>query len=167
MLANLPPGRGAVLAIALALYVVPLAADAQTLPNLTLPSSSLVGPPLMFAPVPAGGSLQGASGDAVNPASSRMMTLLQVSFVGLQAMDVVSTMRAFNAGHTEGNPLMRGLTSNSLAMASVKAGAAASTLLLARHVTRKNRAAGVALMVAVNSALSIVVARNLRVPTQP
>jgi hypothetical protein len=144
-----------------------LPAGAQTLPELIPSSASIIDAVPLFAPVAVDGSRSTALSDGADSGSTDALTLLQVSFLGLQAMDVVSTVRALNTGHTEGNPLMRGLSSSPLAITGVKAGAAASTLLLARHVARKNRTAGVVLLAAVNTALSIVVVRNLRAAARP
>jgi hypothetical protein len=96
--------------------------------------------------------------------SSRTLTSLQISFAALQALDVYSTVRGVNHGMSEANPLMRGLARHPAAMATVKAGAAASTILLVRHVAKKNRIAGIAVMAAMNTALSVVVVRNLGAP---
>jgi hypothetical protein len=90
-----------------------------------------------------------------------------VSFVGLEALDVFSTMRGIRHGHAEANPLMRGVAGSPMAMTAVKAGAAASTILLVRQVARKNRVAAIAMMAAMNTALSVVVVRNLRVAGRP
>ena len=167
MLANLPSARGAVFTFAMAICLSALPAGAQTLPDLIPSSASIIETVPLFAPTAVDGSWSTVPFDASDSRSPYALTLLQISFLGLQAMDVVSTVRAVNAGHTEGNPLMRGLSSSPLAITGVKAGAAASTLLLARHVSRKNRTAGVVLLAAVNTALSIVVVRNLRAGDRP
>jgi hypothetical protein len=152
---------------AMAMCLSALPAGAQTLPDLIPSSASLLDTVPLFAPIAVEGSRSTVLLDGADSEPTDALTLLQISFLGLQAMDVVSTVRAVNGGHTEGNPLMRGLSSSPLAMTGVKAGAAASTLLLARHVARKNRTAGVVLLAAVNTALSIVVVRNLRAAGRP
>jgi hypothetical protein len=96
-----------------------------------------------------------------------MLPALQVSFGALQIMDVVSTRRALNAGLTEGNTVMRGVVDRPLAVAAVKVGATAATVFLVNRVARKNRAAAILTMVAINSAYTFVVVRNIRaVPHQ-
>jgi hypothetical protein len=162
----IPPGRlSLILSIVIWLMAVAVPASAQTFSDLTLPSTAVVDAPVLFAPVVAPNRIGGA--DDAARGSSRALTSLQVSFVALEALDVVSTIRGMRHGHTEANPLMRGVAGNSLAMATVKAGAAASTILLVRQVGRKNRLAAIAMMAAMNTALSVVVARNLRVPGRP
>jgi hypothetical protein len=162
----IPPGRlSLILSIPMWLIAAAVPAHAQTFSDLTLPSTVVAEAPLLFAPVVAANRI-GAADNALT-GSSRALTSLQVSFVALEALDVFSTMRGMRHGHTEANPLMRGMAGNSMAMATVKAGAAASTILLVRQVARKNRVAAIALMAATNTALSVVVARNLRAPGRP
>jgi hypothetical protein len=98
----------------------------------------------------------------ISPRPSLILPALQVSFGALQVMDVVSTARALNAGLSEGNAAMRGVVERPLAMAAVKVGATAATVFLVNRVARKNRAAAIFTMVAINSAYSFVVVRNIR-----
>ena len=162
----IPPGRvSLILSSVMWLIAVADPASAQTFADLALPSTVVADAPVLFAPVVAPVRIDGA--DDVSSASSRALTSLYVSFVALEALDVFSTMRGMRHGHREANPLMRGVAGNSMAMASVKAGAAASTILLVRQVARKNRVAAIAMMVGMNTALSVVVARNLRAPGRP
>lgn len=88
---------------------------------------------------------------------------LEASFVGLQALDVTSTMRAMERGHTETNPLMRDVAGRPAAMVGVKAGTSVATMWLVRRLARRNRAAAVATMVAIDAAYALVVARNFHV----
>jgi len=164
----IPPGRvSPVASILMWLIAAVVPASAQTFADLALPSTVVAGAPAVLAPVVAAAPLGLESADQVPPASARALTSLQVSFVALEALDVFSTMRAMRHGHSEANPLMRGVAGNSIAMATVKAGAAASTILLVRQVARKNRVAAIAMMIGMNTALSVVVARNLRAPGTP
>lgn len=96
------------------------------------------------------------------PTRSLVLPALQVSFAALQVMDVVSTTRALNAGLVEGNAAMRGIVDKPIALAAIKGGAAVATILITNRVARKNRAAAIATMIAVNTAYSVVVARNLQ-----
>jgi hypothetical protein len=162
----IPPGRlSLIVSMSMWLMAAAVPANAQTFSDLTLPSTVIADAPVLFAPVVASNRIGGAD-DAV-PGSSRALTSLQVSFVALEALDVFSTMRGMRHGYTEANPLMRGVAGSPVAMATVKAGAAASTILLVRQVARKNRVAAIAMMAAMNTALSLVVARNLRAPGRP
>ena len=98
------------------------------------------------------------------PAPRRSLTLptLQVSYAALQVMDVLSTARALNAGLQEGNVAMKGIVGQPMALAAIKGGAAVATILITNRVARKNRAVAIATMLAVNTAYSVVVARNIR-----
>jgi hypothetical protein len=95
--------------------------------------------------------------------SSRLMTSLYASTVMMQALDVHSTLSAFRSGATEANPLMEGVTRNQAMFVAVKAGVAASTILAARQLSKRNKAAAVATLVAINSAYALVVSHNYRV----
>ena len=88
---------------------------------------------------------------------------LEASFVGLQALDVVSTMRAIERGHTETNLLMRDVAGRPAAMVAVKAGSTAATVWLVRRLAKRNRVAALATMVAIDAAYVAVVARNFHV----
>jgi hypothetical protein len=94
---------------------------------------------------------------------STLMTSLYASTVVMQALDVHSTMSAFGAGATEANPLMEGVTKNRAMFMAVKAGVAASTILAARQLSKRNKVAAVATLVAINSAYAMVVSHNYRV----
>jgi hypothetical protein len=125
-------------------------AIAQSESGLSIPADAT-------AAVPAG----------ISPRPSLTLPALQVTFGALQIMDVVSTRRALNAGLSEGNTVMRGVVDRPLAVAAVKVGATAATVFLVNRVARKNRAAAILTMVAINSAYSFVVVRNIRaVPQQ-
>ena len=164
----IPPGRvSRIVSILMWLIAAAVPAGAQTFTDLALPSAVVADAPVLFAPVVAAAPLRLDSADNASPASARALISLQASFVALQALDVFSTMRGLRHGHIEANPLMRGVTGNSIAMTTVKAGAAASTILLVRQIARKNRVAAIAMMVGMNTALSVVVARNLRAPGIP
>ena len=85
---------------------------------------------------------------------------LEASYIGLQALDVVSTLSALDKGHVEANPLMRRLAADPAALIAVKAAATGGTVLLARHIAGRNRLAGIVLTAALDGAYSYIVARN-------
>lgn len=87
---------------------------------------------------------------------------LEVSFVALQALDVVSTLKAVDRGLVEQNPLMRGLVSRPAAFVAVKAGATVTTLWLLRRVTRQNRLAALVTLAAIDSGYALLVSRNMQ-----
>ena len=95
--------------------------------------------------------------------SSTLMTSLYASTVVMQALDVHSTLAAFGAGATEANPLMQEVTKNPAMFMAVKAGVAATTILAAKQISKRNKVAAVATLVAINSAYAIVVSHNYRV----
>lgn len=97
------------------------------------------------------------------PASRHVLVPLYISSAVLQMMDVHSTRRALAAGHTEGNPFMSGIASNTSALVAVKAATAAGVILLSEKLRTRNRVAAIGLMVAVNVATAAVVAHNYRV----
>src|SRR5262245_8728557 len=101
--------------------------------------------------------------DFRRPGSSKLMTSLYASTVMLQALDVHSTMSALRSGATEANPLMQGATRNQAMFVAVKAGVAASTILAAKQLSKRNKTAAVATLVAINSAYALVVSHNYRV----
>ncbi len=98
-------------------------------------------------------------------ATRRPMALpaLYASFGVLQALDFVSTRRGLSAGAHEANPLMRGVVSSGAGLMAAKAGVAAGSVFLSERMWKRNPAAALAMMVALNSAYAIVVAHNYNV----
>lgn len=103
--------------------------------------------------------------ESVTPgsASRRVLVPLYIASAALQMMDVHSTRRAMAFGHTEGNPIMAGIASNTAAFVTVKAATAATAILVSERLRKRNRVAAIGLMVAVNVATATVVAHNYRV----
>lgn len=95
--------------------------------------------------------------------SSALMTSLYASTAIMQALDVHSTMRALDHGALEANPLMTGVTGNKAAFVALKAGVAMSTVMMARHMSKRNKVAAIVTLVAINSAYAMVVSHNYRV----
>ena len=137
-------------------------AYAQSAPDLLSSSSAI---PALSALSPESALQQPAAAAAgvetATPKPSPAFSALQVSFGALQVLDVVTTIRAVQTGRVEANPFMRDLSGHPAAFAAVKAGAAASTILLARKVAKNNRPAAIVLIAAVNSAYAAIVARNI------
>jgi hypothetical protein len=92
-------------------------------------------------------------------APSKALTALQVSYVGLQGLDVWSTIAARNAGASEVNPLMAGGYVKGTAF---KAAMGAGTMLATRAMAKKNKKAAVVTMVVLNGVTAAVVANNLK-----
>jgi hypothetical protein len=96
----------------------------------------------------------------VAPLRLGVLLPLYVSFAGLQALDAHSTMRGLRAGGTEQNPLLRGIAGRPAALVALKAGVAASTILLTESLRVRNRAGAIVLMAALNSVYAMVVTHN-------
>lgn len=81
--------------------------------------------------------------------------------VGLQLLDVVTTTKALNAGHQEGNPMLQNNTAPKLIIGKVAA-VGLQMYALERLAKTKPRAARW-IIIATNAAMSLVVANNLAV----
>jgi hypothetical protein len=87
---------------------------------------------------------------------------LYLTFAGLQAVDVHSTMTAVDRGARETNPLVRNALSSPAKMVALKSGAAVGVVLLTERIWPHNRAAAVITMIALNSAYVTISAQNYR-----
>jgi len=94
------------------------------------------------------------------PGQKRLLLTLDAAFIGLQALDTASTLRALDHGLVEGNPLMSGLTDNPAAFIAMKSATTAGIVLLGRKLSARHPLAGIILMSAIDGATSFVVARN-------
>jgi hypothetical protein len=97
------------------------------------------------------------------PKASSAVRALFVSYGAVEALDMVSTIKARQAGAMEANPMMTGSYAKGIAM---KAALGAVTMLAARKLEKKNKVAAIATMVAVNVATAAVVAHNMHVNQQ-
>jgi hypothetical protein len=93
---------------------------------------------------------------------SPLLGSLYLSTAAMQALDMHSTLQAFRAGAVEGNPLMSGITKNRGVFMATKAAVAASTILAARQIAKRNKVAAVVTMVAINSAYAMIVSHNYK-----
>jgi Domain of unknown function (DUF5658) len=89
-----------------------------------------------------------------------VLPMLYVSLAGLQAYDAYSTTMGLSLGARELNPLMRGVAGNTTALWTVKTASTAASIWAAERLWRRNRTAAVLAMVAVNSVMATVAARN-------
>jgi hypothetical protein len=87
---------------------------------------------------------------------------LYASFATLQGLDAHSTLRALDQGAVEANPMMKGIAGNPTALLAVKAAGTAGVIFASEKMWKKNRAAAMFFMVAVNSAMAWVVQNNYR-----
>jgi len=96
-----------------------------------------------------------------------LLPALYVAQGALQAMDMHSTMQAISHGAHEANPMMQGVVNNKGAMLAVKAGVAASTILMSECLWKKgNRTGAIVSMIIANSVTAVVVAHNYRLSNQ-
>ena len=96
-----------------------------------------------------------------------LLPALYVAQGALQAMDAHSTFQAISRGAHEANPVMQGVVGNKGAMVAVKAGVAASTILMSECLWKRgNRAGAIVSMIVANSVTAVVVAHNYRLASQ-
>jgi hypothetical protein len=91
-----------------------------------------------------------------------VMPAMYVGLATLQALDAHSTLRAIDAGHAEGNPLMGWVVDHPVAFVSIKGAATAGTILVAEKIRKKYPKRALAFMAAINTAYALVVAHNYR-----
>jgi hypothetical protein len=89
--------------------------------------------------------------------SSTALKALYASYGALGTLDMVSTIKARNAGATEVNPLMNSGYGQATA---TKAIFAAATITAVKMLEKKNKKAALVTMVALNAATAAVVVKN-------
>ena len=94
--------------------------------------------------------------------SGRTLKVLYGSYVGLQVLDVTSTVAALNNGAREVNPIVASTQGQTAAFVLLKAGTGAAVIALNRSLARKSRKAAIATMLGLNIATAAVVAHNMR-----
>jgi hypothetical protein len=87
---------------------------------------------------------------------------LYLTFAGLQALDVHSTMAAVGAGRREANPMVRSALDSPAHLLLLKGGTAAGVVFLSEKIWPRNRTAAVVTMFALNSAYVTIAANNYR-----
>jgi hypothetical protein len=87
---------------------------------------------------------------------------LYATLAGLNALDAYTTVRALQAGAREANPLVAPTAGHFGTSLAVKAVSTAASIYLAESLWKKNRAAAVVTIIAVNGATAAVAAHNLR-----
>lgn len=89
---------------------------------------------------------------------------LTTAFVGLQALDVATTLHGVRSGNAvEANPLMGGLTKSPAAFVAVKGALTAATVASLHNLSRTHPKAAVLTMVALNAASAFVVRSNIQI----
>jgi Domain of unknown function (DUF5658) len=94
---------------------------------------------------------------------SPVMGSLYAATAIMQALDVHSTLAAFNNGAVEANPLMSGVANHKVAFVAAKAAVAFGTIYAARQVAKHNKVAAIITLVAINSAYAFVISHNYKV----
>jgi len=187
MVRSLPSVAAAVLG---GIGLSPSPAAAQNLLAANTASSAVLYSAVPLAPVPASVTLSAAAvatkAESASPAESTgpkyfhafvtpkeapsrpiALPALYAMQAGLQAMDVRSTFTAISLGAHEANPIMKPLAKNQATMMAVKAGVAASTILMSEKMWRGgNKMGAIVSMVAANAVTAMVVAHNYRVVNQ-
>jgi hypothetical protein len=99
---------------------------------------------------------------AAAPRAERPAILLPLytAFIALQALDVHSTLRAPQFGGREANPVVGGMLGSPAALVATKAGVSAGIVLVSERLWRRNRAASIVTMAALNGLYTTIVARN-------
>ena len=95
----------------------------------------------------------------------RVLMPLYAMQITLNGLDVHSTMRALDAGHREGNPLLG--DGSAKTMIGAKVASSALSVYLAEKLWKKNRVAAVVMVAGVNAGLMAVVANNYRLAGTP
>jgi hypothetical protein len=95
--------------------------------------------------------------------SPALHVTLGSAFVGLQTLDVVTTLRGLQRGTAvEANPLMGSVVANPAALIALKSGLTAATLVSMHGLGRSHPKAAVLTMIALNAAGALVVRSNFR-----
>lgn len=151
-------------------------AQAQELMTANMAASTVLFPVAPMAPVAiAAVAAPTAAAEAQTASISRsdfgarskrpsLLPAMYAAQAALQALDAHSTYAAINRGAVEANPLMKGVVGNKGVMMAVKAGVAASTILLAEKMWKRgNRVGAIATMLIANGVTAAVVANNYKV----
>ncbi len=90
-----------------------------------------------------------------------ILPALYAGSAALQAFDVVSTLRALNAGAHEANPVMQGVVTRPALFIGMKASLTAASIMATEQLWRTHhRAAAVGVMLASNAFMAAVAAHN-------
>ena len=92
-----------------------------------------------------------------------VLPVLYVSLAALQAFDGYSTTAGLSRGAREANQVMGGVAGNSAAFWAVKVASTAGSIWMAERMWKHNRVGAIVTMVAVNSVMASVAARNASV----
>jgi hypothetical protein len=144
---------------AVMLALIPGVVHAQ---ELVIPAPGAA-PVLELSQVPAAATADLAPRLKASTAGRGALIPLYVSFATLQMLDAHSTLRGVHAGASEQNPMLRSIADRPAALFAVKAGIAASTIVLADKMRSHSRVGAIVLMAGLNSLYATVVAHNYSV----
>ena len=146
----------------LTLIVVTLALIPTMVFAQDLATPSPIASPLDLVRLPAAATAETAPrlAPAATSSSRGVLVPLYVSFAALQALDAHSTLRGIHRGAVEQNPMLRSFANNPAALFAVKAGVAASTIVIADKMRDRSRVGAIVLMAGLNSFYATVVAHN-------
>lgn len=98
-----------------------------------------------------------------------LLSSLYGSYIGLQALDIDSTLRGTLSGRTqEANPVVGAMAQSPALLVAFKAGTAAAIIGACEQLRKEHHAtAAVLLMIGLNSAYATVVAHNYALLRQP
>lgn len=108
---------------------------------------------------------EAAENDYLKPRQPRRPASLPGMYstlAALNVLDVYSTMRAMENGAREANPFVARTAGSAGASLAIKAATTTSAIYFAEKLWRKNRAAAIITMVAINAGTAAAVARNFR-----
>ena len=94
------------------------------------------------------------------PDRPAVLAPLYVSFAALQVLDIHSTLRAPDFGAREANPLVGGLLASPAAFVASKAAVTTGLIYVSERLRRRHPRTAVLMMIGLNSAYAVVVARN-------
>ena len=87
---------------------------------------------------------------------------MYAGFIGLQVLDVDSSIRAVHQGLGEANPLLRWTHESHAGLVFTKAATTAATIYLVERLRRKHPRAAFAVMIGLNATYTAIVVRNYR-----
>jgi len=93
----------------------------------------------------------------------KLMTPFHAWTAAMQGLDAHSTFRAIDAGHAEGDPLLRGLSANRPAFIAVRTGVAAAIIYGSSYLARNHKKTALATLIGINLAYAFIVQRNYQI----
>src|SRR6266481_1406922 len=102
----------------------------------------------------------------VDPPRPAALVPLYLTFAGLQALDIHSTMLALQGGGREANPVAGIVVGSPATFLAVKVAATAGIALAAERMRKHHPKAAVFLMIGLDSGYAVIAARNYAIMAQ-